>query len=99
MRAGQAVEVTVNVMNSNQDVPVIPVTGFGMSAEGQAFVFTVKGNEVHQQFVQLGAISDLGVEVLSGLADGEVIVTKGVDLLNDRQVVNPIDHSHNQYGL
>lgn len=99
VRAGQAVEVTVNVTNSNQDVPVIPVTGFGMSAEGKAYVFVVKGSQVYQQFVELGVISDLGVEVLSGLTDGEVIVTKGVDLLSDQQTVNPVDHRNNQYGL
>lgn len=98
-RAGQSVEVALNITNRNQDVPVIPVTGYGMNANGDAYVYLVKGNQVFQQQVELGAMSDLGVEVLSGLEDGERIVTKGVELLHNEQVVNPVDHRNNQFGL
>ena len=98
-RAGQSVEVALNITNRNQDVPVIPVTGYGMNPNGEAYVYIVKGNQVFQQKVALGAMSDLGVEVLSGLTSGEVIVTKGVELLHDEQVINPVDHRNNRFGL
>lgn len=98
-RAGQSVEVALNIINRSQDVPVIPVSGYGMSPNGEAYVYLVKGNQVFQQKVELGAMSDLGVEVLSGLTGGEVIVTKGVDLLHNEQIVNPVDQRNSRFGL
>ena len=98
-RAGQTTEVSLNIVNSNQQVPVIPVTSFGMNPDGTAYVFVVKNNQVFQQGVSLGNISDLGAEVLSGLVGGEVIVTKGVDFLRDQETVNPVDQRYNRFGL
>ena len=98
-RAGQSVEVSLNISNRNSDVPVIPVTGYGMNANGQPYVYVVKGNQVFAQTVELGSISDLGVEVISGLSGGEIIVTKGVDLLTNEETVNPVDYQNNRFGL
>ena len=98
-RAGQATEVSLNITNSNQSLPIIPVTSFGMDPDGSAYVYIVKGNQVFQQKVQLGNISDLGAEVLSGLDGGEVIVVKGVDFLRDQEAVKPVDYRNNRFGL
>ena len=45
--------------------------------KGRNVVFVVKGNTVEQRFVETGIVGDVDYEVISGLEEGEEIVTGG----------------------
>ena len=45
--------------------------------KGRNVVFVVKGNTVEQRFVETGIVGDRDYEVISGLEEGEEIVTGG----------------------
>ena len=45
--------------------------------KGKNVVFVVKGNTVEQRFVETGIVGDVDYEVISGLEEGEEIVTGG----------------------
>ena len=59
--------------------------------KGKNVVFVVKGNTVEQRFVETGIVGDVDYEVISGLEEGEEIVTGGFvaisrDLYNGAKV-------------
>jgi HlyD family secretion protein len=59
--------------------------------KGKNVVFVVKGNTVEQRFVEIGIVGDVDYEVISGLEEGEEIVTGGFvaisrDLYNGAKV-------------
>ena len=59
--------------------------------KGRNVVFVVKGNTVEQRFVETGIVGDVDYEVISGLEEGEEIVTGGFvaisrDLYNGAKV-------------
>ena len=45
--------------------------------KGRNVVFVVKGNTVEQRFVETGIVGDVDYEIISGLEEGEEIVTGG----------------------
>lgn len=98
-KAGQAIEVTFGASRVSND-PVIPLTAYTVTADGQAYVFKITDGEdfVRRQPVKLGDLSSSGVQVLRGLSVGSTIVTKGVDLLSDGEVVVPVDVKNNRFG-
>ena len=59
--------------------------------KGKNVVFVIKGNTVEQRFVEIGIVGDVDYEVISGLEEGEEIVTGGFvaisrDLYNGAKV-------------
>ena len=59
--------------------------------KGRNVVFVVKGNTVEQRFVETGIVGDVDYEIISGLEEGEEIVTGGFvaisrDLYNGAKV-------------
>ena len=59
--------------------------------KGRNVVFVVKGDTVEQRFVEIGIVGDVDYEVISGLEEGEEIVTGGFvaisrDLYNGAKV-------------
>ncbi len=98
-KAGQSVEVNLHISKLENSHPIIPLTSYTMKPDGQVYVFVVNDQKVYEQNVQLGEISDLGVEIKSGLSDGEIIAVKGVDLLHHQQSIIPVDIDNNHYGL
>ena len=59
--------------------------------KGKNVVFVVKGNTVEQRFVEIGIVGDVDYEVISGIEEGEEIVTGGFvaisrDLYNGAKV-------------
>jgi HlyD family secretion protein len=55
--------------------------------EAQSFVYLVNGSKAIARPVRVGAEADGRVEVLEGLAGGESVVVRGVELLKDGQRV------------
>ena len=47
-------------------------------------------NRVKQRNVRIGKLTDKNLEILSGLAEGDIIVTRGVEKLRDGDLIKPI---------
>ncbi len=62
---------------------LVPLPAIGSGEDGQAFLFVVQGGKVHKRQVTLGMRNDSSVQVLSGLASGEVVAVSNVDALQD----------------
>jgi HlyD family secretion protein len=74
LRAGMSAEVTV-VTDSREDVLVVPVTAIsGSGANATARVPDGDGG-IEQVAVELGLVAARDVEVVSGLAEGDEVVT------------------------
>lgn len=94
--AGQSIEVSISGDPSH--FLHIPVTAYGLTPGGEAFVFIVSDGKVYQKIIKVGRISNEGIEVLTGLSEGDEIVLKGVDLLSDGQQVIRIKNSIQRFG-
>lgn len=98
-KAGQTIEVAFGISEFSNN-PVIPLTAYTVDADGQAYVYKIAEGEdfVRRQPIILGNLSSSGVQVLHGLSVGSMIVTKGVDLLTDGEVVVSVDSKNNRFG-
>lgn len=87
LRAGMYAEA--EILLAERQSLAVPVTAVGAGAEG-ATVMVVKDGTVHRTAVRTG-IRDAGwVEIVSGLAGGEQVVTKAAAFVRDGDRVNPI---------
>jgi RND family efflux transporter MFP subunit len=70
----------------------VPATALFAARADEGFVwrFDAATKKVRAQLVELGAVSSEGVEILSGLAAGDLIVGAGVDRLIEGQRVKPV---------
>lgn len=91
LRSGQLGRVEVEVSRNSSSTFVIPANAvFGVrTGEGLVFVVDAK-NRVKQRNVDIGKLTDQNLEILSGLKEGEVIVTRGVEKLRDGDLIKPI---------
>ncbi len=69
---------------------VVPLAAVGTSPDGEPFVFRFEAGRLHATPVELGPPSDVGVRVLAGLAEGDVVLQAGVRAATDGQQVRPI---------
>jgi RND family efflux transporter MFP subunit len=68
-------------------VAVIPQAAV-KTADGQSAVFLFHGETVERRAIRTGKDRGTDVEVLAGIAPGDLVVTKGLDNLQDGQKVN-----------
>ncbi|TGD43299.1 efflux RND transporter periplasmic adaptor subunit [Pseudotabrizicola sediminis] len=87
VRAGMYAEAEILV--AEHDVIAVPVTAVGSGPDG-ATVMKVTGETVQQVAVQTGIREGGWVEILSGLADGDVVVTKAGAFVRDGDRINPV---------
>lgn len=87
VRAGMYVEA--EIMVAEHEVIAIPVTAVGSGIEGTS-VMKVTGDSVERVAVQTGIRDGGWVEVLSGLAAGDVVVTKAGAFVRDGDRINPV---------
>ncbi|MDO9639146.1 MAG: efflux RND transporter periplasmic adaptor subunit [Pseudotabrizicola sp.] len=87
VRAGMYVEAEILV--AEHDVIAVPVTAVGSGPDG-ATVMKVTGESVQRVAVQTGIRDGGWVEILSGLADGDVVVTKAGAFVRDGDRINPV---------
>ncbi len=81
LRPGMFVEATV-VGERREGVPVVPREAVAERG-GKKVVFVLRGQSVARREVSLGLGDDEVVEVVSGLAAGERIATRGLETLAD----------------
>ena len=88
VRSGMAAKVTFQPRTTSTKVgaPVLPLTAVGEDREGR-FVYIVEQESeglatVQRKPVDLGEILPSGVEVVSGVSSGDVVVTAGVSRIH-----------------
>ncbi len=92
IRSGMAAQVAFKFgSGGTKEKVVVPPVAVSEDRKGR-FVFVVEPEEpgfgiVHRREVAVGELSDEGLEILSGLSDGELLVTAGVTQITDEQKV------------
>ena len=74
--------LTVEVVTAERIALVVP-EGSVFQVQNRAYVYTVDGDTVHQQQIEIGGRRFGVVEVLSGLQEGDLIVTEGIIKLRE----------------
>ena len=87
VRSGMFVEAEVLV--AERETIAVPVTAVGSGTEGST-VMKVVGGTVTRTPVTLGIRDGGWVEVLSGLAIGDTVVTKAGSFVRDGDQINPV---------
>jgi RND family efflux transporter MFP subunit len=88
VRAGMAAEVAFRfAATAGRDLFVVPPVAVGEDRSGR-FVFVVEPSDsglgvVHRRAVTVGELTGDGLEILSGLSDGDRVVTAGVTRIQD----------------
>lgn len=82
LRPGMFVEVTI-IKEQRKDVPCIPREAV-VNRGGKWVVFVLSGQRVNKKEVVLGLGDDNIVEIRSGLSEGERVVTRGLETLDDQ---------------
>ncbi len=88
LKPGMFVEVRIAI-GAKENVLVIPRKAI-LYKQNKTYVFVLNRNQVAQREVFLGLTEEDDVEVTSGLEQGDVIVTVGVEGLEDGQRVDVI---------
>lgn len=87
MRAGMFVDASILV--AERAALAVPVTALGSGTEGTT-VMRVQGGLVERLAVVTG-IRDRGmIEIVSGLAEGDLVVTKAAAFVHDGDHINPV---------
>lgn len=88
LKPGMFVEVRI-VIGQKENVLVIPRKAV-LYKQNKTYAFILNGERVTQREIILGLTEEDDVEVSDGLAEGDIIVTVGVDGLKDGQRVDVI---------
>ncbi|MCP5049369.1 MAG: efflux RND transporter periplasmic adaptor subunit [bacterium] len=92
IRPGMSADVTFTFGTENENEnPVVPPHAVGKDSGGN-FIFTVSATGdgfavVRKKPVKVGRLGREGFEILSGLQDGELVVTAGIAKLSDQMKV------------
>jgi HlyD family secretion protein len=92
IRAGMFVEASILVVE--RETIAIPVTAVG-SFEGAATVMKVSGASVARVPVTTGIRDGGWVEIIKGIAPGDLLVTKAGSFVRDGDQINPIPAATN----
>ncbi|WP_074203988.1 efflux RND transporter periplasmic adaptor subunit [Parasphingorhabdus marina] len=91
LRSGQLGSVDIQVARGANSAISIPSTAIFGIRSGEGLVFAVdKENRVKQRAVVIGSLHDDRIEIASGLKEGDLIVTRGVEDLRDGDLIKPI---------
>jgi HlyD family secretion protein len=81
LKPGMVAQVTITGLPTHKGI-LIPASALVQTPDGPK-VFTVQNNIAHQHLIKLGQIGTDQVEVLSGINEGDVLVTTGEELLSE----------------
>ena len=92
---GMSAELTLALVKDNQTdmgviVPVSSIDKRDQDGRVQVWVYQTASGDIRSKAVTLGHVSTDGVEVTSGLAKGDLIVSAGVAQLSDGMKVKPL---------
>ena len=76
------------LLSEEQDQVVVAIPTLSVVREGgDTFVFVLTGDQVEKRKVELGRLNEADQEVISGLKEGEQLVTTGQHQLKDKEKV------------
>jgi RND family efflux transporter MFP subunit len=89
LKPGMVCDVTLNLNHESVSLEV-PYKAVSKDSDGKTFVYVVSadGTRVIKQNVTVGNYRESGIEVLSGLTPGQVIVSAGCDKLSDNSLIS-----------
>jgi HlyD family secretion protein len=87
VRMGMFMEAEIQV--AEHDAVAVPVTAVG-SGDGQTTVMRVTDGLVSRVPVTLGIRDGGMIEVVSGLSEGDLVVTKAAAFVRDGDRINPV---------
>ncbi|VAV88628.1 hypothetical protein MNBD_ALPHA04-1650 [hydrothermal vent metagenome] len=91
LRSGQLGIVNIEVSRENDGSIAVPATAIFGVRSGEGLVFVVdENNRVKQRSVIIGELTDDSLEISSGLIEGDVVVTRGVEKLQNGDEIKPI---------
>ncbi len=92
LRPGLRVEVPGRGGRARGEHPIIPLTAYRPASGTSALVFVVEPDtgRIATRDVELGTVTDEGVEVVAGLARGDLIVARGLSTLRSGETVMPL---------
>ena len=62
---------------------VIPNKSVQITPDGRRFVWLAEGNVAKRRFITTGVLTDNGIAVVSGLAEGEQVITEGYNKVSE----------------
>ncbi|MFP4258398.1 MAG: efflux RND transporter periplasmic adaptor subunit [Desulfovermiculus sp.] len=94
IRAGMAAQASLNLDAVKQSVHVPAQAVFGQAGQKRyVWVVNRQSSRVGKREVQVGTFAEQGVQILSGLDQGETIVLRGVHRLQEDMEVHILDES------
>lgn len=91
LRSGQLGSVDIEVSRSSDGIIAVPATAIFGVRSGEGLIFVVDDKKrVKQRNVVIGKLTDDTLEITSGLNDGDVVVSRGVEKLRDGDLIKPI---------
>ena len=87
LKAGGFVRVQLPI-HTRRDVPTVPVKAVSF-ADGQTSVFVLRDGVARKTPVELGIADSERYEVVSGLAEGDLVITEKIAVLDDGLAVQP----------
>ncbi len=75
--------MSISDYQSAQPVPVVPINVILKDEKGDSFVFVVDNAKAKKLVVKVGRQYNGRSEIISGLKEGDQVIVKGYDLLND----------------
>ncbi len=87
IRPGMAADVEFRFAGDGQARLLVPTVSVGEDRKGRfVFIFEPEANgrgSARRRAVEVGAVSSEGLEILSGLSEGELVITAGVRRIQD----------------
>lgn len=79
---GMVAHIQISPANQ-QEVITVPITSVRKNANGEHFVWTNKGGKAHRTTVTIGDATGNRIVVLTGLQQGDVVITEGYQKLSE----------------
>ncbi|MGM9916746.1 efflux RND transporter periplasmic adaptor subunit [Anaerotignum sp.] len=86
IKSGMMAEVNFT-MESSEDTIILPRNAV-IEKDGETYVYVVENGTAKKVIVELGIEADDTIEIVSGLKDGDDVVTKGQTYISDGEEVN-----------
>jgi membrane fusion protein, multidrug efflux system len=89
LKPGMVCDVTLNIP-SEREMILIPYQSVTVDKEGKPYVFVVDNTQhrAKKQHIETGNFHNESLEVLSGLSNGQFIVTEGKEKLSDNSLIS-----------
>jgi RND family efflux transporter MFP subunit len=89
IKPGMVCDVILNLNDKTVSL-VVPYKAVSKDSDGKTFVFVVSGDgtRVIKQNITVGSYRESGIEVLSGLTSGQVVVSAGCEKLIDSSLIS-----------